>query len=83
MDRERRQDTARIAELREKYTRLTARERQVMALVASGLMNKQIANELSISEVTVKMHRGSVMRKLGAKSIATLARIAEVLDHKM
>jgi FixJ family two-component response regulator len=82
MDRERRQDTAHIAELREKYTRLTARERQVMALVASGLMNKQIANELSISEVTVKMHRGSVMRKLGAKSIATLARIAEVLDHK-
>ena len=43
-------------------------------------MNKQIANELSISEVTVKMHRGSVMRKLGAKSVATLTRIAEALD---
>jgi FixJ family two-component response regulator len=52
----------------------------VMALVASGLMNKQVANELAISEVTVKMHRSSAMRKLGAKSIAKLTRIAAVLD---
>jgi FixJ family two-component response regulator len=59
---------------------LTARERQVMALVTSGLMNKQIASQLSISEVTVKMHRGSVMRKLEAKSVASLARMAEALD---
>jgi FixJ family two-component response regulator len=66
--------------LREKYALLTARERQVMALVVSGLMNKQIANELSISEATVKMHRGSVMRKLEAKSVALLARMAEALD---
>jgi FixJ family two-component response regulator len=66
--------------LREKYERLTARERQVMALVASGLMNKQVANELSISEVTVKMHRGSLMRKLGARSVAMLARIAKALE---
>jgi FixJ family two-component response regulator len=66
--------------LREKYALLTARERQVMALVRSGLMNKQIANELSINEVTVKMHRGSVTRKLGAKSVASLARMAEALD---
>ena len=51
-----------------------------MALVASGLMNKQVANELSISEVTVKMHRGSLMRKLEAKSVAMLARIAEAID---
>ena len=65
--------------MRERYGLLTPRERQVMALVASGLMNKQVANELSISEVTVKMHRGSAMRKLGAKSVATLARIAEIL----
>jgi len=80
MDQDRRQEIAQIARLRERYALLTPRERQVMALVASGLMNKQVANELSISEVTVKMHRGSVMRKIGAKSVATLARIAEALD---
>ena len=79
-DKDRRQEVAHIGELREKYSRLTARERQVMGLVASGLMNKQIASELSISEVTVKMHRGSVMRKLGAKTVAMLARMAEALD---
>jgi FixJ family two-component response regulator len=79
-DQGRREDTAQIALLWEKYALLTARERQVMAFVASGFMNKQIANELSISEVTVKMHRGGVMRKLGAKSVASLARIAEALD---
>jgi FixJ family two-component response regulator len=79
-DRDHREETALIAELREKYGLLTARERQVMALVTSGLMNKQVAQELSISEVTVKMHRGSVMRKLGAKSVAKLARMAEALS---
>jgi FixJ family two-component response regulator len=83
LDQDRRQDIAQMAELRQKYALLTARERQVMAFVASGLMNKQIANELSISEVTVKMHRGSVMRKLGAKSVATLTRMAEALDIKV
>jgi FixJ family two-component response regulator len=71
---------AQHAQLREKYALLTPRERQVMALVASGLMNKHVASELSISEVTVKMHRASVMRKLGQKSVAMLARIAEALD---
>jgi FixJ family two-component response regulator len=80
LDKDRREDIAQLAELRQKYALLTARERQVMALVASGLMNKQVANELSISEVTVKMHRGSVMRKLGAGSVAMLARMAEALD---
>ena len=79
-DLDRRQEIAQIAELQEKYGLLTARERQVMAFVASGLMNKQVAEKLSISEVTVKMHRGSVMRKLGAKSVATLARMAEALS---
>ena len=79
-DQDRRQEIAQIAELQEKYGLLTARERQVMAFVASGLMNKQVAEKLSISEVTVKMHRGSVMRKLGAKSVATLARMAEALS---
>ena len=80
MDQGRRQEIAQIAQLRERYALLTPRERQVMALVASGLMNKQVANELSISEVTVKMHRGSVMRKLEARSVAMLARMAEALD---
>ena len=80
VDKDRRKDVAMVAQLREKYELLTVREKQVMALVTSGLMNKQVANELSISEVTVKMHRGSVMRKLGAKSVATLTRIADALD---
>jgi FixJ family two-component response regulator len=81
-DSDRRQATAHATQLKEKYALLTARERQVMALVASGLMNKQVARELSISEVTVKMHRGSVMRKFGARSVATLARMAEALDNE-
>ena len=80
MDQDRRRESAQIAQLQGRYALLTPRERQVMALVASGLMNKQIANQLSISEVTVKMHRGGLMRKLGAKSVATLARMAEALD---
>ena len=79
VDQNHRQQMAEIGELREQYSLLTRRERQVVALVASGLMNKQVANELSISEVTVKMHRGSAMRKLRARSVARLARIAEIL----
>jgi FixJ family two-component response regulator len=82
-DRERREDAAQLAKLKGKYELLTGRERQVLVLVASGLMNKQIASELSISEVTVKMHRGSVMRKLEAKTAATLARIAQQLNLEM
>ena len=66
-DIDRRDDSAHLAQLQEKFALLTTRERQVMTLVASGLMNKQVASELSISEATVKMHRGSVMRKLGQK----------------
>ena len=83
MDQRRRQEAAQIAQLQERYVLLTPRERQVIALVASGLMNKQVANELSISEVTVKMHRGSAMRKLGAKSVARLARMVDLLDIQM
>ncbi|CCE10677.1 Nodulation protein W [Bradyrhizobium sp. STM 3843] len=79
-DKSRRDEIAHLVQLREKFALLTVRERQVMALVASGLMNKQVANELSISEATVKMHRGSVMRKLGARTVAMLARMAEALD---
>ena len=80
MDQGRRQELAQIAELRGRYALLTSRERQVMALVASGLMNKHVASELTISEVTVKMHRSSAMRKLDARSLAGLVRIAQVLD---
>jgi FixJ family two-component response regulator len=81
-DQVRRHEAAKIAELRERYALLTPRERQVVALVTSGLMNKQIARELSISEVTVKIHRKSAMRKLQTKSTALLARIAQVLDSQ-
>jgi FixJ family two-component response regulator len=79
-DQARRKEVARVSQLRCRFELLTPRERQVVTLVASGLMNKQVAGELSISEVTVKMHRASAMRKLGAKSVARLARMAEVLD---
>ena len=79
-DIDRRGNSAHTAQLQEKFALLTARERQVMTLVTSGLMNKQVANELSISEATVKMHRGSVMRKLGAKTAAMLVRMAEALQ---
>ncbi len=80
VDQNRRQETAELGELQRRYDLLTPRERQVTALVASGLMNKQVAHELSISEVTVKVHRGSAMRKLKAGSVARLARIAEILN---
>ena len=82
VDRNRRQEIKKIAELRERYALLTYRERQVVSLVASGLLNKQVAYELSISEVTVKMHRRSAMRKLGAKSVASLARMTEILETR-
>jgi FixJ family two-component response regulator len=62
--------------LKERYAQLTPREREVMALVVLGLMNKQIARELSISEVTVKAHRGCVMRKMDADSLAELVKMA-------
>jgi FixJ family two-component response regulator len=80
LDQERRQMMAETAPLRHGYSLLSPREKQVIALVASGLMNKQVAAKLSISEVTVKMHRSSAMRKLGVRSVAKLARIAEILE---
>lgn len=82
IDKGRREDAAQAAQLRERCASLTPRERQVAALVATGRMNKHIAIELSISEVTVKMHRGNAMRKLGVKSVANLARIADMLDSQ-
>jgi FixJ family two-component response regulator len=61
------------------FQSLTAREQQIIALVTSGLMNKQVAAEIGVSEITVKVHRGNVMRKMGAKSLADLVRMADAL----
>jgi FixJ family two-component response regulator len=76
-DRAGRQERARVAELRCRYESLTKREREVMKLVASGLLNKQIASELESSEATIKMHRAQVMRKMKAQSVVELAQMAE------
>ena len=78
-DRKRRQDDKIVANLRGLLETLTAREREVLALVSSGLMNKQIAAELDLAEITVKIHRGHIMKKMGAKSLADLVRMAERL----
>jgi FixJ family two-component response regulator len=78
-DRARRKDQKAVAELRAVFETLTTRERDVFALVASGLMNKQIAAEIGLAEITVKIHRGHIMRKMGARSLADLVRMAEML----
>jgi FixJ family two-component response regulator len=78
-DRTRRAGEAVVSELRGRFEALTSREQEVMAFVTSGLMNKQIAADLGVSEITVKVHRGNVMRKMGAKSLADLVRMADVL----
>jgi len=77
IDRAARLQRSMVAELRRRYESLTKREREVMKLVVSGLLNKQIAGELGSSEVTVKMHRGQVMRKMKAQSLVQLVRMAE------
>ena len=78
-DRRARRQQAEMRELRDRYGSLTAREQQVMQQVVSGLLNKQIAAELNITEFTVKIHRGQVMRKMCAASLADLVRMADRL----
>jgi len=81
-DRRTRQRHAEMRELKGRYNSLTAREQEVMQQVVSGLLNKQVAAELKISEVTVKVHRGQVMRKMRADSLADLVRMAERLGFR-
>jgi FixJ family two-component response regulator len=79
-DRARRDAEATIIGLREKFITLSPREREVMHLVTAGKMNKQVAGDLSLSEITVKLHRGVVMRKMGARTLADLVRMAQALQ---
>ncbi len=78
-DRLRRETDRAVSSVEALYQTLTAREKEVMALVASGLMNKQVAAEIGLSEITVKIHRGNVMRKMAARSLADLVRMAGTL----
>ncbi len=78
-DQVRRESSNATAGLKAKYASLTPREQEVLGLVTTGLMNKQIAGQIGVSEITVKVHRGNVMRKMGAKSLAELVRMADAL----
>jgi FixJ family two-component response regulator len=81
-DRKRREEERAVSQLRQLFEKLTRREREVLTLVISGLMNKQIACRLEVSEITVKIHRGQVMKKMEARSLVDLVRMAEMLGIK-
>jgi FixJ family two-component response regulator len=76
-DRARRESDKAVQKIRAQYDQLTPREQEVIGYVASGLMNKQIAAEIGVSEITVKVHRGNLMRKMGARSLAELVRMVD------
>ena len=78
-DRHRREKEGEVSGLQALFESLSPREREIMALVTTGLMNKQVAAEVGLSEITVKIHRGNVMKKMGAKTLADLVRMAESL----
>jgi FixJ family two-component response regulator len=79
-DRQRRAIDGQVSKMRERFETLTAREQQVMLLVTEGKMNKQVAGELGISEITAKIHRGAAMRKMGARTLADLVRMADMIS---
>jgi FixJ family two-component response regulator len=81
-DRQRRTADEGALRMRQRFETLTPREKQVMMLVTTGKMNKQIAGELGISEITAKIHRGAAMRKMGARTLADLVRMADVVKPK-
>jgi len=81
-DRKRREEAKGLEEVKSLFESLTPREREVMTLVTTGLMNKQIAAEIGVTEITVKIHRGHAMRKMKAKSLADLVRMAEALGMR-
>ncbi len=78
-DRKRRENERIVSDVQARFESLTPREREVLALVTAGLMNKQIATEIGLAEITVKIHRGHIMKKMGARSLADLVRMAEML----
>src|SRR4026207_44119 len=78
-DREKREGTKHVSSLKADFATLTGREKEIIGFVAAGLLNKQIAGEMGISEATVKMHRGNIVRKMHARSLADLVRMADLL----
>jgi FixJ family two-component response regulator len=81
-DRARRAADSDVAQVRTRFDTLSPREREVMLLVTTGKMNKQVAGDLGISEITVKIHRGAAMRKMGARTLVELVRMAELVKPK-